>query len=86
MAMNIKNSAYFNLYADVWRLHGKYLEPTADDSFWSALVQDANILYRKYKDTPLKAFAKRLLLDVCQEIEQSYKRNVDIVKKRGDKK
>lgn len=44
MVMNIKDTPYFNLYADIWRLHGKYIEPTASDSFWNALTQDADTI------------------------------------------
>lgn len=33
MAMNIKDTPYFALYGEIYRLHGKYLEPVADDSF-----------------------------------------------------
>ena len=77
MVMNIKDTPYFNLYADIWRLHGKYIEPTASDSFWNALTQDADTICKKYKESPLEAFAERLLLDVCKEIEQTYRRNVN---------
>lgn len=77
MVMNIKDTPYFNLYADIWRLHGKYIEPTASDSFWNALTQDADTIYKKYKESPLEAFAERLLLDVCKEIEQTYRRNIN---------
>jgi hypothetical protein len=75
--MQIKDTPYFNLYADIWRLHGKYIEPTASDSFWNALTQDADTIYKKYKESPLEAFAERLLLDVCKEIEQTYRRNIN---------
>ena len=78
MAMNIKDTPYFALYGEIYRLHGKYLEPVADDSFWSALMQDVDTLYKKYKDTPLKAFAEHLALEVCRAIEASYKRRIDI--------
>lgn len=42
MAMNIKETPYFALYGEIYRLHGKYIEPTASDSFWNALTQDAD--------------------------------------------
>lgn len=78
MAMNIKETPYFALYGDIYRLHGKYIEPVADDSFWSALTADADTLYKKYKDTPQGEFAKSLILAICQEIEASYKRRIDV--------
>lgn len=77
MAMQIKDTPYFDLYADIWRLHGKYIEPTVSDSFWNALTQDADTIYKKYKESPLEAFAERLLLDVCKEIEQTYRCNIN---------
>lgn len=77
MAINIKETSYFELYGDIWRLHGKYIEPVAADSFWSALTADADTLYRKYRGAPQGEFAKSLILDVCKEIEQSYKRKVN---------
>lgn len=51
MITNIKDTPYFALYGEIYRLHGKYLEPVADDSFWSALMQDVDTLCKKYKDT-----------------------------------
>lgn len=33
MITNIKDTPYFALYGEIYRLHGKYLEPVADDSF-----------------------------------------------------
>lgn len=78
MAMNIKETPYFALYGEIYRLHGKYIEPVADDSFWSALTADADALYKKYKDTPQGEFAKSLILGVCREIEASYKRRIDV--------
>lgn len=30
MAMNIKDTPYFALYGEIYRLHGKYLEPVAE--------------------------------------------------------
>lgn len=78
MAMNIKETPYFALYGEIYRLHGKYIEPVADDCFWSALTADADTLYKKYKDTPQGGFAKSLILGVCREIEASYKRRIDV--------
>lgn len=75
--MNIKETPYFALYADIWRLHGKYIESVADDSFWDALMQDADILFKKYKDTPLRSFAESMIVTVCGEIEASYKRKIN---------
>ena len=69
MAINIKETPYFALYGEIYRLHGKYIEPVADDCFWSALTAD--------EDTPQGEFAKSLILGVCREIEASYKRNIN---------
>lgn len=77
MSANIKDTPYFALYGEIYRLHGKYIESVADDCFWSALTIDADTLYKKYKDTPQGEFAKSLILDICQEIEASYKRKVN---------
>ena len=77
MAINIKETPYFALYGEIYRLHGKYIEPVADDYFWSALIQDIHTFCKKYKDKPLKAFAEHLALEVCREIEASYKRNIN---------
>ena len=52
MSANIKDTPYFALYGEIYRLHGKYIESVADDCFWSALTIDADTLYKKYKDTP----------------------------------
>lgn len=36
-----------------------------------------SMFHKKYKESPLEAFAERLLLDVCKEIEQTYRRNIN---------
>ena len=83
MVMNIKDTPYFALYGEIYRLHGKYIEPVIDDCFWNELeivygsTADADTLYKKYKDTPQGEFAKSLILGVCREIEASYKRNIN---------
>ena len=46
MITNIKDTPYFALYGEIYRLHGKYLEPVADDSFWSALIEHPEKYYK----------------------------------------
>jgi len=47
--------------------------------FCNALSCVTNYLFDdSFVDTPLKAFAEHLALEVCREIEASYKRRIDI--------
>lgn len=73
--MNFKDSVYWKIYADVWGFHKKFADVKGDDSYWEQVVNDAGELYKKYEKRPEGEFAKKLTLDVLDELERIYRRN-----------
>ena len=78
--MNFKETAYWTLYADIVNFHRKYAEVRESDEYWSAVVDEASELYKKYESIPEKEFAKQLILTVLDELERIYK---NMPKKHG---
>lgn len=73
--MNFKSTIYWTLYADIWGFHKKYADVKEEDAFWEQVVDEAHVIYEKYKDKPEREFAKKLLLAVVDELEDYYRRN-----------
>lgn len=78
--MNFKETVYWQIYADVFAFHKKFADVREDDEYWSAVVDDASALYKKYESLPEKEFAKNLILDILEELDCIYK---DMLKKHG---
>lgn len=73
--MNFKDSIYWKIYADIWGFHKKYADVKGDDSYWEQVVHDAGELYKKYENQPEGEFAKKLILNILDELERGFKRN-----------
>lgn len=73
--MNFKDSIYWKIYADIWDFHKKYADVKGDDSYWEQVVNDAGELYKKYENQPEGEFAKKLILNILDELERVFKRN-----------
>lgn len=71
--IDFKKTSYWSIYMDIFNLHKKFSEPVDAEEFWSALVTEADTVYKKYRAYPEVDFAKSLLLAVVAEIERSYK-------------
>ena len=71
--MNFKETAYWTLYADIVNFHRKFAEVQESDEYWSAVVDEASALYKKYEGVSEKEFAKQLILTVLDELERIYK-------------
>lgn len=73
--MNFKDSIYWKIYADIWGFHKKFADVKSDDSYWEQVVNDAGELYKKYENQPEGEFAKKLILNILDELERVFKRN-----------
>ena len=78
--IDFKSTVYWKIYGDVFAFHKKFAEVQESDEYWSAVVDEASALYRKYEGVPEKEFAKQLILTVLDELERIYK---DMTKKHG---
>lgn len=77
--MDLKSTPYWNIYADVFNLFKKSLPVRDDDPYWQQVVDDAEVIYRKYDQQDESEFAKREVMSVLNELEAIWKR------KRGDR-
>ena len=71
--MNFKSTVYWKIYGDVFAFHKKFAEVQESDEYWSAVVDEASALYKRYESVPEKEFAKQLILTVLDELERIYK-------------
>ena len=72
--MILKDSIYWQIFGDVWNFFKKFSDVEETDAYWEAVVNESAVLYEKYKSTKENVFAKGLLLNVINELEQVYKR------------
>lgn len=71
--IDFKSTVYWKIYADVFAFHKKFAEVQESDEYWSAAVDEASALYKRYENVPEKEFAKQLILTVLDELERIYK-------------
>lgn len=78
--IDFKSTVYWKIYGDVFAFHKKFAEVQESDEYWSAVVDEASALYKRYESVPEKEFAKQLILTVLDELERVYR---DMPKKHG---
>lgn len=78
--IDFKSTVYWKIYGDVFAFHKKFAEVQESDEYWSAVVDEASALYKRYESVPEKEFAKQLILTVLDELERIYK---NMPKKHG---
>lgn len=71
--IDFKSTVYWKIYGDVFAFHKKFAEVQESDEYWSAVVDEASALYKRYENVPEKEFAKQLILTVLDELERIYK-------------
>lgn len=71
--IDFKSTVYWKIYGDVFAFHKKFAEVQESDEYWSAVVDEASALYKRYESVPEKEFAKQLILTVLDELERIYK-------------
>lgn len=76
--MDLKNTPYWQIYADVFTFFKSSMPVRNDDPYWQQVVDNADALYRKYEKADQAEFAKTEIFSVIDELERIYKR------KRGD--
>lgn len=70
---DFKSTVYWKIYGDVFAFHKKFAEVQESDEYWSAMVDEASALYKRYEGVLEKEFAKQLILTVLDELERIYK-------------
>ena len=71
--IDFMSTVYWKIYGDVFAFHKKFAEVQESDEYWSAVVDEASALYKRYENVPEKEFAKQLILTVLDELERIYK-------------
>ena len=64
--MTIKED--YEMFSDIWKFYLKYREVKDDGDYWKQLINEADMIYRKYNTR----LCKSLLLDVLDEVERVY--------------
>ena len=75
--MDMRQTPYYKIYADVYGLLSRNLPVRCDDdAYWDAAIKDADTLYRAYNqnDAPGNAYARKLILETMDELERISKR------------
>ena len=65
-----KGSEEWLMFQDYWKLCQKYWKPEENDSYWEALINDANAFYETYKQCDL---AKRWALALINFLDDKLK-------------
>ena len=68
--MDMRQTPYFKIFADVYSLLADNLPVKTDESYWEAVHKKADMLYRQYNkgDAPGNKYACRLILDTMDEL------------------
>lgn len=68
--MNLKNSAYWQIFGDVWQYFKQFYPPQSDDEYWDKVVAEIESLMIKYKGSEGEKLAQDLILAVLTELER----------------
>ena len=72
--MNIKDTAYWSIFADTWDYFKEFMDVQEADEYWQAVIDKSSELYKKYESKPEGEFAKHLIFSVMDELEQIERR------------
>lgn len=67
-----KGSAEWQFFQDFWRFRQEYYEPEEDDEWFEKLVNNATLLYEKYKNSDFKEFALKLIIAHVEDIDRRF--------------
>lgn len=66
----MEHNLYFQMYADVWEFHKKYIDILKDDDrFWHGLIEEGRSISRKYSGNK---FVVNLIVNEIAEFEQVF--------------
>ena len=67
----MKNTPYFKIFADIYNFMKSHYPAREDSKYWRIMLDEADNLYRKYRDTKQGDFMKALVLAVTEELERN---------------
>ena len=71
MNHELKNSAYWLIYLDLFELHKElYHVREADDDYWERAFHEANRFFKKYEAVPEGLYVKDLTIALMNELER----------------
>lgn len=71
-----KGSAEWQFFQDFWKFRQKYHDPYSEkDDWYDELIQSGECLIKKYKDTELAMFARKLILAHFDDIDVREKKS-----------
>lgn len=70
-----KGSDEWELFQDFWKLRQRTYCPENDDDF-DELIRYADALYKKFKNTEMRDFAKDLIMSHLNDVDRRCRENV----------
>lgn len=67
---DLKNSAYWKIYAEAWEFFKEALPVKSDSSYWDSRLAEGEKIAEKYSGTPQEAFAKDQVFAVINELDR----------------
>lgn len=68
--MDLKSSAYWQIFGDVWNYFKQFYPPQSNDEYWNKAVVEIESLMIKYKGSEGEKLAQDLILAVLTELER----------------
>lgn len=62
----MKDTKYYQMFADLWRFMGDHYPPENTNAFLDRLIDDADIVARKYNSD----FVNKVLVAIMRELER----------------
>lgn len=68
--MDLRNSIYFQINAEVWNFFRQALPVKDDDRYWNEILKKGEEITKKYEDTAQATFARDQIFAVVNELER----------------
>lgn len=68
--IDLRNSIYFQINAEVWNFFRQALPVKDDDRYWNEILKKGEEITKKYEDTQQAQFARDQVFAVVNELER----------------
>lgn len=68
--IDLRNSIYFQINAEVWNFFRQALPVKDDDRYWNEILKKGEEITKKYEDTQQAQFAKDQVFAIIGELER----------------
>ena len=68
--IDLRNTIYFEINAEVWNFFKQALPAQSDDQYWASVLAEGERIAKKYEDTAQATFARDQIFAVVNELER----------------